>query len=157
MKELSIPEKITLEKDVFGIPKKDVKKFIALALPGAVIGVTVWLAFSDPLIQFIAMILTIGYLFLCYVVTARVEGNPSILNYLELLIRFRREQQRFNATGRLIMSVSQGTIFLKENSIPKTLRNGTAVLQSEEKFHLQLAEKHLFLFFSRGEQAKMLL
>lgn len=95
MKELSIPEKITLEKDVFGIPKKDVKKFIALALPGAVIGVTVWLAFSDPLIQFIAMILTMGYLFLCYVVTARVEGNPSILNYLELLIRFRREQQRF--------------------------------------------------------------
>lgn len=96
MKDLLIPEKISLENEIFaGIRKKDVKKLIALALPGAVIGITVWLSTGDPLVQFIAMIITMGYLFLCYVVVARVEGTPSILNYLELLIRFQREQQRF--------------------------------------------------------------
>lgn len=95
MKELSIPEKITMEKEIFNIRQKDIKKLIALALPGAVIGITVWLTTDKPLVQFIAMILTMGYLFLCYVVTARVEGNPSILNYIELLIRFQREQQCF--------------------------------------------------------------
>ena len=96
MKELTIPEKISLEKEVFtGIRRKDVKKLIALTLPGAVIGITVWLSTGDPLVQFIAMIITMGYLFLCYVVVARVEGTPSILNYLELLLRFHREQQHF--------------------------------------------------------------
>lgn len=95
MKDLTIPEKISLEKEIFNIRKKDIKKFITLALPGAAIGVTVWLTTGAPVVQFFAMLATMGYLFLCYVVTARVEGNPSILNYLELLIRFRREQQRF--------------------------------------------------------------
>lgn len=96
MKDLSIPEKISLEKDIIkGIQKKDVKKLIALALPGTVIGITVWLSTGDPVVQFFAMIATMGYLFLCYVVTARVEGNPSILNYIELLILFHREQQHF--------------------------------------------------------------
>lgn len=95
MKDLTIPEKISLEKEIFNIRKKDVKKFIALVLPGAAIGVTVWLTTGAPVVQFFAMLATMGYLFLCYVVTARVEGNPSILNYLESLIRFRREQQRF--------------------------------------------------------------
>lgn len=96
MKDLTIPEKISLEKEIFNIRKKDIKKFVALALPGSAIGVTVWLTTGAPVVQFFAMLATMGYLFLCYVVTARVEGNPSILNYIELLIRFRREQQRFN-------------------------------------------------------------
>lgn len=95
MKDLMIPEKITMEKEIFNIRQRDIKKLIALAAPGAVIGITVWLTAEKPLVQFIALILTMGYLFLCYVVTARVEGNPSILNYIELLIRFRREQQSF--------------------------------------------------------------
>lgn len=95
MKELTIPEKISLEKESFNIRHRDIKKLIALALPGTAIGITVWLTTDDPVVQFIAMLATMGYLFLCYVVTARVEGNPSILNYLESLIRFRREQQRF--------------------------------------------------------------
>lgn len=95
MKDLLIPEKITMEKEIFNVRQKDIKKLIALALPGAVIGITVWLTTDKPLVQFIALILTMGYLFLCYVVTARVEGNPSILNYIELLIRFQREQQSF--------------------------------------------------------------
>ena len=96
MKDLSIPEKISLEKDIIkGIPKKDVKKLIALALPGVVIGITVWLTASEPVVQFFSMLATMGYLFLCYVITARIEGTPSILNYIELLIRYRREQQQF--------------------------------------------------------------
>lgn len=95
MKDLTIPERISMEKEVFNIRQRDIKKLIALALPGAAIGITVWLTTGDPMVQFFAMLATMGYLFLCYVVTARVEGNPSILNYLESLIRFHREQQRF--------------------------------------------------------------
>lgn len=95
MKDLLIPEKITMEKEIFNVRQRDIKKLIALALPGAIIGITVWLTAEKPMVQFIALILTMGYLFLCYAVTARVEGNPSILHYIELLIRFQREQQCF--------------------------------------------------------------
>ena len=96
MKDLLIPEKISLESEIItGIRRKDVKKLVALAVPGAAIGIAVWLLNSNPMVQFISMIVTFGYLFLCYVVVARVEGTPSVLNYLELLIRFHREQQHF--------------------------------------------------------------
>ena len=97
MKDLTIPEKISLEKEIIAnVRKKDAKKLIALAVPGAVIGITVWLSTGDqPLVQFITMLATMGYLLLCYVLVARVEGTPSILSFLELLILFQREQQRF--------------------------------------------------------------
>lgn len=96
MKDLMIPENLSLEKEVVsGIQQRDIKKLIAIAVPGSTIGIIVWLSASDPMVQFIAMLATLGYLALCYAVVARIEGTPSILNYIELLIRFQREQQRF--------------------------------------------------------------
>lgn len=96
MKDLTIPEKLSLETEVFNIRRRDIKKLAALAVPGAAIGIAIWAGSSDrPMVQVIAMLATMGYLFLCYVLVARIEGTPSILNYIELLIRYRREQQRF--------------------------------------------------------------
>lgn len=96
MKDLTIPEKISLERSIGSIRYKDIKKLIALAAPGAVIGIAVWASTGDkPLAQFITMLAIMGYLFLCYVIVARIEGTPSILNFIELHIRFQREQQRF--------------------------------------------------------------
>ena len=96
MKDLTIPEKISLEKSIGSIRYKDIKKLIAMAVPGTVIGIAVWASTGDkPLVQFITMLSIMGYLFLCYVIVARIEGTPSILNFFELLIRFQREQQRF--------------------------------------------------------------
>lgn len=98
MKEkLIIPEKISLEKESApGIRRKDLKKLIAIAAPGTAIGIIMWTAFTErPLVQLVSMISIIIYLFLCYVIVARIDGSLSILDYLGLLIRFRREQQRF--------------------------------------------------------------
>lgn len=97
MKELSFPENITLEKEIApGLLRKDLKKLFALAVPGTVIGVAVWtICKGQPLIQLVAMVATLLYLFLCYAIVVRVDGAMSIYNYLALLVRFHREQQRF--------------------------------------------------------------
>lgn len=97
MKDLSFPENITLEKEIApGILRKDLKKLIGIAIPGTVIGIIVWsFGANQPLIQLVALIAVLLNLFVCYVVMARIDGSMSIYNYLALLIRFHREQQRF--------------------------------------------------------------
>lgn len=98
MKELSFPENITLEKEIApGLLRKDLKKLLALAVPGAVIGIAIWaLSGHRPLTQLVAMVSTLLYLFLCYAIVVRVDGTTSIYSYLALLVRFYREQQSFS-------------------------------------------------------------
>lgn len=96
MKELSIPEKISLEPEIApGIRRRDLPALLAMALPGLVVGIGFWAAFTSPMAKLIAIAAAIGYLFLCCVFVARIEGAQSILGYLTLLTRFFREQQRF--------------------------------------------------------------
>lgn len=97
MKELTIPENISLEKELItGIRKQDVPKLLLLAAPGVIIGITVWICNQErPMTQLIAMLAAIGWLALSYAITARVEGSPSILSFIELLIRYHRQQQRY--------------------------------------------------------------
>ena len=95
MKDLSIPEKISLDKMVSkNLRQKDLPKLGMLAAPGTIIGIIVWILSTDrPLIQLIAMASIFGYLFLCYILVSRVDGSQSILDYIASLIRFQREQQ----------------------------------------------------------------
>lgn len=97
MKELSIPEKITLEKEAApGIRNKDIPKLAAIAIPGVVIGIIVWAASGErPLVQLVDMIAILVYLFLCYLTVARIDGSQSIWGHLALMVRFQREQQRY--------------------------------------------------------------
>lgn len=97
MKDLSIPEKISLEKELApGIWRKDLPKLLTMAIPGLIVGIIVWALSSDyPLTQFVIGLAIIIYLSICFVLIARIDGTQSILSFLELKIRFRREQQHF--------------------------------------------------------------
>ena len=97
MKDLTIPEKITLENEVVpNIWRRDIPKLLAIAVPGAIIGIIVWACTSQkPLIRLVSMLVTCLYLCLSYALVARIDGSRSILSHLELTIRFYREQQRF--------------------------------------------------------------
>lgn len=97
MKDLTFPENIVLEPETLpGILRKDLRKLITLALPGVAVGVCVWVAGDgSPLMQLIAMMAMLAWLFVCYVIMVRLDGSLSIYNYISLMLRFLKEQQRF--------------------------------------------------------------
>lgn len=97
MDKLTIPEKISLEKEIgWGIRRKDLPKLITLALPGTIIGIAVWSAcLNRPLMRLISLFLTVVYLFLSCILVARIDGNRSVLDQIQLFLRFLRGQHTF--------------------------------------------------------------
>lgn len=97
MNNLIIPERISLEKEAIpGVRVRDLPKLAAIAVPGVLVASIVWgISADQPLTQLITMIAIVLYLFFSYAVVARIEGSPSVLDYLGLLVRFIGEQQCF--------------------------------------------------------------
>lgn len=95
--KLIIPEKISLQKELApGIGWKELKQLLVIALPGVILGVTVWFSASGhPLTQLIALVCTIIYLPFCYSLVARFDGAPSLLTHVSLQVQFHRQQQKF--------------------------------------------------------------
>lgn len=97
MDKLSIPEKISLEKEVAaGLRTKDLPKLLALAVPGVAVAVVVWIfSADDPLAQLISIIAAVAWCILCGAMVVRVDGSFSMLNYIELFIRSEKEQKQY--------------------------------------------------------------
>lgn len=95
MEKLSIPERISLEKEVApNLRSKDLPKLFGMVIPGIVITVIVWICASDaPLTQLIALIIGFLYMGLCYALVAKIDGSLSVIEHLGRTLRFYRNQQ----------------------------------------------------------------
>lgn len=96
MKKLSVPERITLDKQYLpGIGKVELKQLLIAGLPGLLITGILWFCLSDPGSKLICLICGMIYITICYAAVVKVDGSQSMYTFLLRIYRFRRGQKRY--------------------------------------------------------------
>lgn len=95
MKKLKIPEKITLQYEFFpGFGKRELLHFLILAIPGAILGIIIYniLAGLQRIWVFIGMLI---YVILCYPLTVKIDGYPSVISIAIKLYHYMTKQRNY--------------------------------------------------------------
>lgn len=96
MKKLSIPEHISLKKEIMpGIGSKELRQLLLAVLPAVAVTVIVWLSAGKPAAQLMALVGLLLYTASCYALFSCPDGRQSIYIFLSRWVRFMRTQQAF--------------------------------------------------------------
>ena len=94
MRKLSVPENISLKKEVLrGLGKKELIYLILAILP-VIVGVIIfWCTNSNPGPRLLALVGLLIYVLICYAIFSTPDGSQSIYTYITRWIRFMRAQK----------------------------------------------------------------
>ena len=94
MRKLTVPEKISLTKEVMrGLSAKEFC-YLMIALAPALVGVILfWCINSAPGPRLLALVGLLIYALICYAVFSTPDGSQSIYTYMTRWVRFLKKQK----------------------------------------------------------------
>lgn len=96
MTKLSIPERITLQRELIrGMGKKEIRQFFAATFPGAILAMVLWGSQEDPGARLLTMIGCFLWIGLCYAVFVKIESGLSVYEFIKRILRFFTTQNKY--------------------------------------------------------------
>lgn len=95
MRKLSVPENISLKKEVLkGIGYRELRAIILAVIPALVTVIILWYCIPDPGPRLLALLGLVGYVMVCYAIFASpADGSQSVYDYITRWIYFLRSQK----------------------------------------------------------------
>ncbi len=94
MKKLTVPENISLKKEILrGLGKRETVRLLLACLPALAGVILFWCVNGSPGPRLLALMGLMIYCAICYAVFSTPEGNQSIYAYILQWVRFLRAQK----------------------------------------------------------------
>lgn len=96
MKKLSVPENISLQKEIIkGLSAAGLRRLMIALAPGLAVEVAAWNILHDPAARLLSMCILLGYIAMCYGVFCSLDGSQSIYSFLMRWVAFMRSQKHY--------------------------------------------------------------